>query len=103
MAIRRLTKEEVNIIIAARRAKVKRARIERLKRLEADMQGRPGQDYVPDQSSELQLAEQIIDAYLGDGEEPSLSELKELLQSFATDPRLVLTVTKRMLAALEDD
>jgi hypothetical protein len=99
--IKRLTEEEAEKIIAARHAKVRRTRDERIKRLEAEaqqaMQGRQGQDYVPDESAELELAEKIIAAYMDDGEEASFAELREVLQRFAIDPRLVMTIAKRLL------
>jgi hypothetical protein len=52
--IKRLTKEEADAIIEARKAKVRRARAERIERLEAEaqrmMQGLQGQDYLPDET-----------------------------------------------------
>jgi hypothetical protein len=98
--IKRLTKEEAEKIIAAKQAKARRARAERIKRLEAEaqqtMQGRQGPD-IPDESAELQLAEKVIVAYLDDNEEASFVELKEILMKFAIDPRVVMTIAKRLL------
>src|SRR4029077_12183774 len=94
------TKERQKII-AERQARVRRARAEHLKRLEAEalraMQGRQGQDYVSNEDAELQLAEKIIAAYLDDGEEASFIELKEILMQFAVDPRHVMTIAKKLL------
>ena len=99
--IKRLTQEEADKILAARQAKARQGRAERIKRLEADalqkMQGRQGQDYVPDEPAERQLAEKIIAAYMDDGEEASFAELREVLQRFAIDPRLVMTIAKGLL------
>ena len=71
--IKRLTNEEADKIIAARQAKIRQASAERIKRLEAEalrmMQGRQGQDYIPDETAERQLAEKIIAAYMDDVEE----------------------------------
>ena len=100
--IKRLTNEEADKIIAARQAKTRQARAERIKRLEAEalrmMQGRQGQDYIPDETAERQLAEKIIPAYMDDVEEASFAELREVLQQFAIDPRLVMTIAKGLLA-----
>ena len=100
--IKRLTNEEADKIIAARQAKIRQARAERIKRLEAEalrmMQGRQGQDYIPDETAERQLAEKIIAAYMDDVEEASFAELREVLQQFAIDPRLVMTIAKGLLA-----
>ena len=62
------------------------------------MQGRQGQDYIPDETAEQQLAEKIIAAYMDDVEEASFAELREVLQQFAIDPRLVMTIAKGLLA-----
>ena len=100
--IKRLTNEEADKIIAARQAKIRQARAERIKRLEAEalrmMQGRQGQDYIPDETAERQLAEKIIAAYMDDVEEASFAELREVLQQFAIDSRLVMTIAKGLLA-----
>ena len=105
--IKRLTKEEAEKIIAARHAKVRRARAKLMNRLEAEaqqmMQGQQGQDYVPDESEELQLAEKLIAAYVDDvpSGEASFAELQELLQASVIHPRLVMAVSKRLLKGPE--
>jgi hypothetical protein len=102
MAIKRLTREEAEAIVEAKRAKVRRARNATIERLEKEarqmMQGRQGQDYVPDEGGEADLAAKIIDAYLDDTSEASFAELREVLQRCAIDPRHVMTVAKRLLA-----
>jgi hypothetical protein len=101
--------DQVDQIIAARRAKVRRARAELMKRLEDEarrmMQGRQGLDYVPDESAELDLAGKIIAFYVDEvpGGEASFAELQELLQRSAIHPRLVMAVAKKLLIGLEDD
>jgi hypothetical protein len=104
MTMSRLTKETVQAIVEASRAKVRHARAELMKRLEAQAQqmirrDRPDKDYTPDEASELEFAEKIIADYVDDvpGGEASFKELKELLQRFAVDPRHVMTIAKRRL------
>jgi hypothetical protein len=107
--IKRLTKEEVEKIVEARQAKVRHAWAERMKRLDVEVhrwliEGRQAQDYAPDASSEYQLAEKIIAAYVDQVvDEADLPELRELLQRFAIDPRHVHTFVRTRLAGLEEE
>jgi len=102
---KRLTKEEAEAIIEARRVKVKRARAELMQRLVNEAQqathGRQGHDYVPDDRAELDLAGRIIAAYVDDAGEASFAELRDVLQRCAIDPRLVRAVAKRWLSVNE--
>jgi hypothetical protein len=104
---KRLTREEAEKIIAARRAKINLARADLVKRLEDEarqmMQGRQGEDRVPDEASELQLAEKLITAYVDDVREASVAELRDMLQRCAIDPRSVMILAKRWLTEREDD
>jgi hypothetical protein len=99
--IKRLTKEEAEKIVEAKRAKVRRARERLIKRLEKEagqmMQGQQGQDYMPSDASELDHADMIITAYLEDAVEGSFDELRDVLQHCAIDPRLVMVVAKKLL------
>jgi hypothetical protein len=98
ITIPRLTKEQVQAIHEARRAKVRHARVELMKHLEVMItRDRPDKDYTPDEVSEIGLAEKIIAAYVDDASEGSSKELKGLLQKLAIDPRHVMTIAKRLL------
>jgi hypothetical protein len=104
--IKRLTKEEAEKIIAARQAKAKQARAKLMQRLENEaremMQGQQGQDYVPDETAEIDLAERIIAAFLAEVGEASFAELREVLQQSAIHPRLVAAAVKKLLAESEE-
>jgi hypothetical protein len=99
MTTKRLTKEEVEKIIAARHAKRRRARAELMQRLideaKQAMHGQQGRDLVPDESAELALVETIIAEYVDATDEASFAELRELLQRCAIDPRLVMAAAQR--------
>ena len=104
---KRLTKEEAEAIIEARRAKVKRARAELMQRLADEVRpalhGQLGHDQVADRSAEVDLAEKIIATYMDGvpGGEASFAELRDVLQRCAIDPRLVRAVAKRWLSVNE--
>jgi hypothetical protein len=99
--IRRLTKDEAEAIIEAKRAKVRRARAELMQRLADEaqqaMRGQQGQDYVSDDTAELALAEKIIATYVDDGGEASFAELRDMLHRCAIDPRHVMAIAKKLL------
>jgi hypothetical protein len=106
---KRLTKEEAEAIIEARRAKVKRARAELMQRLADEVRpalhGQLGHDQVADRSAEVDLAEKIIATYMDGvpGGEASFAELRELLLQFAIDPRLVMAAVGKMMFADENE
>jgi hypothetical protein len=95
-----------------KRSKTKRRRDVRLQRIVDEvrsmetMLGKPGVDFVPNETAEIDVAERLIRAYLKKVPvcEASLVDLRELLVRLAIDPTLLLQIAaKKFLAGPEDD